>query len=198
MTTTAVAAPVPRRPVSRGAWGMWMLILTELMIFGGLIGSYFFVRAGADPWPPAGIEKPELARTLLATVVLLGSSVPMVWAERGIRRGSVRVLRIGLALAFVMGAAFFANQIVEYRKLGFGVTDNVYGSLFYAITGLHGAHLVVGLVMNGVTQAKARLGRFDAERHRTVEVVALYWHFVDAVWVLVLFTVYLSPWVVTS
>jgi heme/copper-type cytochrome/quinol oxidase subunit 3 len=177
---------------------MWMLILTELMIFGALITSYFYVRAGADPWPPAGIEKPELGRVLVFTAVLLGSSVPMVWAERAIRSGSVARLRLWLLVAWVMGAAFFANQVLEYRDLGFGYRDNVYGSFFWGITGLHGAHLVVGLVMNGVTQAKAALGKFDASRHRTVEVVSLYWHFVDAVWILVFSSLYLSPHLIRS
>lgn len=189
---------VAARPLPRGLWGMWMLILTELMIFGALLGSYFYVRAGAAPWPPDGIERPELARIAAMSLVLLGSSMPMWWAEAGIRRGRVGQLRLGLALAWVMGAVFFANQVVEYRELAFGLRDNVYGSLFYAITGLHGAHLVMGLLMNGVVQVKAWTGRLSAERHQTVEVVSLYWHFVDAVWVLVFSTVYLSPWVIRS
>jgi heme/copper-type cytochrome/quinol oxidase subunit 3 len=195
---TAIAPPAPAAPpapkgLSRGAWGMWMLILTEFMIFGSLIGSYFYVRAGADPWPPPGIEKPELVRISLFTVVLLGSSLPMWWAEAGIRAGNLRRLKVGLVIAFVMGAVFFTNQLVEYGQLNFRPDDNVYGSLFFAITGLHGAHLVIGLLMNGLAQVKAWTGRFDAEHHRTVEVVSLYWHFVDAVWVLVFSSLYLSP-----
>jgi cytochrome c oxidase subunit 3 len=200
---TAVAVPSSnaaptRKPLARGTWGMWMLILTELMIFGALIGSYFYVRAGAHAWPPTGIDKPKLDKISIATVVLLGSSIPMWWAESGIRRGQVGRLRLGLAIAWVMGAAFFLNQLVEYRELAFGLRDNVYGSLFYAITGLHGAHLVIGLVMNGLVQVKAWMGKFDEHHHLTVEVVSLYWHFVDGVWILVFSSLYLSPHLIRS
>jgi cytochrome c oxidase subunit 3 len=196
---TAAAVPVggpaasAKRPMSRATWGMWMLILTEFIIFGALLTSYFYVRAGKHPWPPTGIEKPDLGRISWFTAVLLGSSIPVWLGERGIRRGSRRALKLGFAVGWLMGAAFFVNQVFEYRGLHFGLRDNVYGSLFYGITGLHGAHLVIGLVMNGVVQVKAWLGRFDARRHVTVEVVSLYWHFVDAVWVLVFTSLYLSP-----
>jgi heme/copper-type cytochrome/quinol oxidase subunit 3 len=193
--TPAPAIPLATRPgLRRGTWGMWMLILTELMIFGALIGSYFYVRAGQHPWPPLGIEKPPLGRISVFTFVLLGSSIPVVVAERAIRRGNVGGLRLGLAIAWLMGAAFFANQVVEYRALTFDATQHVYGSFFYAITGLHGAHLVLGLLMMAVVQTKAALGKFDADHHHTVEIASLYWHFVDAVWILVFSTVYLSPW----
>lgn len=204
MTAIAVPGePTPaststRTPLDRGTWGMWMLILTELMIFGALIGSYFYVRAGAHAWPPAGIDKPALDKIGIATVVLLGSSLPMWWAESGIRRGLVGRLRLGLAMAWLMGAAFFLNQVVEYRALRFGIRDNVYGSLFYGITGLHGAHLLIGLVMNGLVQVKAWMGKFDEEHHLTVEVVTLYWHFVDGVWILVFSSLYLSPHFIRS
>lgn len=194
---TAVALPT-RRPLPRAVWGMWMLILTEAMIFGALIGSYFYVRAGSSPWPPAGVEEPELTRIALFSLVLLGSSVPMWWAERSIKRGRRGGLQLGLAIAWLMGAVFFANQVAEYRSLGFSYRDHVYGSLFYGITGLHGAHLVIGLVMNGLVQVKAGLGRFSADRHLTVEVVSLYWHFVDAVWVVVFASLYLSPHLIRS
>jgi cytochrome c oxidase subunit III len=170
------------KPISRGVWGMWMMILTELMIFGSLIGSFFFVHAYRDAEPM------DLTRIAAFSVVLLGSSVPMAWAERGLRRDNIGQLQAGLGIALVMGAVFFANQVAEYRELEFDWQDDVFGSLFFAITGLHGAHLLMGLVMGAVVLAKA-----PKRPHRTMEVVALYWHFVDFVWVLVFSTVYLSP-----
>ena len=194
---TALTATVPQTTAARvrgtAWWGMMSLIATEAMIFAGLLGSYFFTRAAAKEWPLGGIEAPELPRIIVFTVILLGSSVPIFWAEAGIRRGNVRVLRIGLFLSFVMGAVFLVNLGFEYDELTFGARDNAYGSLFYAITGLHGLHVLVGLLMNLVVQAKARLGRFSEDRHVTVTVFGMYWHFVDVVWIFVFSSLYVSP-----
>jgi heme/copper-type cytochrome/quinol oxidase subunit 3 len=190
------AAPQPAPPAARGHptawWGVVILILTEATLFGGLLSSYFFVRALNHTWPLGGIKAPDLGRISVFTVVLLGSSVPVFWAEAGIKRGNLRVLRAGLALSWVMGVAFFVNQVLEYRSLGFGPRTNAYGSLFYAITGLHGAHVVVGLLISLVVQLKAWLGRLSAERHLTAQVFGLYWHFVDGVWIFVFSSLYLS------
>ena len=193
--TTIAAVPATTAARVRGTawWGMMSLIATEAMIFAGLLGSYFFTRAAAKEWPLGGIEAPELGRIVLFTVVLLGSSVPLFWAEAAIRRGDVRGLRIGLFLSFVLGVAFLVNLGFEYDELTFGARDNAYGSLFYAITGLHGLHVLVGLLMNLVVQAKARLGRVSKDRHVTVTVFGMYWHFVDVVWIFVFVSLYVSP-----
>lgn len=184
-----------QRPKGRGTawWGMVMLITTEAMLFFGLLAAYFFVRAGAGEWPLGGIERPELVRISIFTAVLWGSTIPVVWAERGIKAGDVARLRAGLLAAFAMGLAFVAHQFaIEWPGLTFGWRDNAYGSLFYTITGLHGLHIVAGLAMSLVVQIKAWTGRFDATRHVTVELFGLYWHFVDAVWLFVFSSLYLS------
>jgi heme/copper-type cytochrome/quinol oxidase subunit 3 len=192
-TTVAVQAPSRRRRTyPTGWWGMVVLIMTEAMIFAGLLGSYFFVRAISPEWPLGGIEPPELRRISLFTVVLLGSSVPVFWAEAGIRRGDQRRLRLGLLLSFLLGASFMVNLVFEYEELHFGVRDNAYASLYYAITGLHGLHVFVGLLMNLVVQIKAWQGKFTADRHLTVEIFGLYWHFVDVVWIFVFSSLYVS------
>jgi heme/copper-type cytochrome/quinol oxidase subunit 3 len=196
---TVVAAPPPApatvsgRPRPTAWWGMAMLIATEATIFAGLLASYFFIRASAKEWPLGGIEAPHLTRISLFTVVLLGSSVPLFWAEAGIKGGLVGRLRVGLLLSFLLGLVFMVNQVLEYEELTFGVRDNAYASLFYAITGLHGLHVFIGLVMNLVVQAKAWKGRITAERHLTAQVFSMYWHFVDVVWIFVFSSLYLSP-----
>lgn len=196
-TTTAPPAVVPRATTARvrgtAWWGMMSLIATEAMIFAGLLGSYFFTQAASKEWPLGGIEPPELERASVFTVVLLASSIPVFWAEAGIRRGNVGRLRAGLFLSLLLGGAFLVNQLLEYEELTFGARDNAYGSLFYAITGLHGLHVLVGLLMNLVVQAKAWLGRVSKERHVTVTVFGMYWHFVDVIWIFVFSSLYLSP-----
>ena len=180
-----------RRPV--GWWGMVLLIATEATIFASLLASYFFIRAISPEWPLAGIEAPKLDRISVFTVVLLASSLPLIAAERAIMRGRVDRVRWLLALSFVMGLAFLIHQGIEYLDLHFGIHDNAYGSLFYVITGLHGLHVLIGLLMSLVVQAKAAVGRITAERHETLRIFSLYWHFVDVVWIFVFSSLYLSP-----
>lgn len=180
-----------------GWWGMVGLVATEAMLFGSFVASYFYIRfTSSEVWPPDGIHAPELGLPLVMTAILWSSSIPVHVADRAIRRGDVRTLKLGLAAGFVLGAAFLVLQIaVEYPQTlsEFRPSTNAYGSLFYALTGLHGSHVVVGLLLNLWTQARAWRGAFDAHRHVTVQNFALYWHFVDAVWAVVLATIYLSP-----
>jgi heme/copper-type cytochrome/quinol oxidase subunit 3 len=190
---TPPAAAPPHSGYDRGFWGVAMLIATEAVIFLGLVSSYFFTWASSPRWPQGGLEPPALFRILIFTPILLLSSVPIFWAEAAIRRGRVRQLRIGLFLAFLMGLAFLVNQILEYRELTFGWRDNAYASLFYTTTGLHGLHVLVGLLISIVVQIKAWQGKFSPDRHTSVQVFSLYWHFVDVVWIVVFSSLYLAP-----
>ena len=185
--------PVRGQGRSTPWWGVVALIMTEGTIFAGLIGSYFFLRASAKVWPPPGIEEPKLTLSIIFSLVLWGSSIPMLVAERGIRRGRQRALRAGLMLAWIMGAGFLLFTLYDFHDLHFGWRDNSYGSIYYTTVGLHAFHVFVGLVMSVVVQIKAWLGKFSEERHTTVQVYAMYWHFVDAVWVFVFPTFILSP-----
>ena len=195
MTATAER---PRRAATIGEsrpaawWGMVMLVTTEAMVFVGLISAYFFVRAGSSHWPLGGISPPDLVRPATFSILLIGSSVPIVMAEHAARRDQPRRLQVLLAVAFLMAAAFLVNQVLEQRALGFGVRDNVYASLFVLITGLHGLHVLGALVMSAVVQAKAATGRITSRHHLTLRVFAIYWHFVDGVWIAVFLSLYLS------
>jgi heme/copper-type cytochrome/quinol oxidase subunit 3 len=201
--TVATGVPGERLPIvatgpdSFGWWGMWGIIATEAMLFGSLLASYFYLRfrAGAA-WPPGGIHKPELVLPLIMSAILWSSSIPVHIADRAIRRGNHGLLRFGLLAGFLLGATFLGMQVlVEYPKTltEFHPTTNAYGSLFFTITGFHGFHVVVGLLISLWTQMRAWQGAFDEHRHVTVQNFAMYWHFVDVVWVLVLLTVYVSP-----
>jgi heme/copper-type cytochrome/quinol oxidase subunit 3 len=194
-TAEEVAAEVPAgRPT--GWWGMVMFITTEATLFAALIASYFYLRFQSTPqWPLGGIKAPELPLPLVMSAILLSSSAPMAWADHGIRRGRIGRLRLGLALTFLLGATFLGLQGYEYvTKLEeFTPTTNVYGSLFFAITGFHGMHVMVGLLLILFVQVRAWLGHFDRARHLHVQTTAMYWHFVDAVWVVIMLSLYIGP-----
>jgi heme/copper-type cytochrome/quinol oxidase subunit 3 len=182
---------------SFGWWGMVWLIATEATLFAALIASYFYLRFLSTPvWPPDGIEDPELVLPLVMSAILLSSTIPVHIAERGIKEGKQGRLRWGLGIGFLLGAIFMVLTLaVEWpEKLHeFSPTTNAYGSLYFMITGFHAAHVIGGLLFSLWTQVRAGRGAFSKERHLTVQNFAMYWHFVDVVWIFVLSTIYLSP-----
>jgi len=179
--------------VSPGWLAVLLFIATEVALFGSLLSSYFYLRSAEAEWPPAGIPDPHLGLVSIGTVLLLASSVPVAWAEGGIRRGDVRRLRLGLLVASLLGLAFLGVQANEYRNSEFGLSSGVYGSLFFTITGLHGLHLIVGLLMLAVAQGWAALGYFSERSYAPLRVIVVYWHFVDVVWIFVFASLYLAP-----
>jgi cytochrome c oxidase subunit 3 len=158
------------------------------MFFAGLFAAYFSLRSINDTWPPDDVEL-ATARTAVATAVLVASSGAMhlavVAAGRDERRAAVR----WLGITALMGALFLANQVAEYVEASFRLDDHAYGSIFYLMTGFHGAHVIGGLIFMGAVAA-AIAGRSKAPTTQTVEVCAYYWHFVDVVWVAMFLTIY--------
>ena len=189
----ATEAPVGR---THGWWGMVLFVATEATLFASLLGSYFYIRfQSGTRWPPDGIEPPELTKAILMTILLLPSSLPVVWAERGIRKGRPWRLRAGLSVTMVQGLLFLGTQATEYAanlKL-FTFTTDAYGSLFYTTTTFHGFHVTVGLLMIGWLLAASLRGSFGSRHHERVRLTAIYWHFVDAVWAAIFLSLYLSP-----
>ena|SRR5687767_2250437 len=194
---TTDLAHVTHGPRSFAWWGMAWLIATEATLFAALIASYFYLRFRHGPeWPPGGIEAPTLELPILMSVILLSSSIPVHLAESAIKKGRQLGLRTGLLLGFVLGVVFLVmTLVIEWpEKLHeFTPRTNVYGSLYFTITGFHLAHVAVGLLMSAWTQIRAWQGAFSADRHVTVQNFTMYWHFVDVVWIFVFVTIYLSP-----
>jgi heme/copper-type cytochrome/quinol oxidase subunit 3 len=195
MATAVVERRLPVDGAGKSApgwWGMVLLIATEASLFVYLLFSYFYLGSMArGSWPPPG--PPELRLALPNTTILLLSSATVWWAESGIVRGGQRRLRLGLVLTLALGVAFLTIQMVEYRQQRFTPATSAYGSLFFTITGFHSAHVAVGLLMIAVVAVRARLGHFSARRHLAVTNVSWYWHFVDAVWLVVFTSLYLTP-----
>jgi heme/copper-type cytochrome/quinol oxidase subunit 3 len=124
--------------------------------------------------------------------VLWGSSIPIFWVESSIAKARMDRVRLGLLISFIMGLAFVGYTIYDFNGLRFGWRDNAYGSAFYTIVGLHLLHVIAGLAMNAVVQIKAWQNKISPLHHVTVDVFSLYWHFVDAVWLVVFPTLFLS------
>jgi heme/copper-type cytochrome/quinol oxidase subunit 3 len=186
--------PPPASPRSQvGWWGMVLFCMNEAALFACLIASYFFLRGSVDSFYAEGGRYPSLRLPLPMTAILLASSATMWWGERGIELGNQTRLRAGLMITFVLGAVFLGMQATEYRNNPIGPTASAYHSVFYTTTGLHGAHVALGLLMNLYVQLRAWRGHFTPDRHLAVQNAALYWHFVDAVWVVILTALYLSP-----
>lgn len=190
-----IERPVPVRGThwaSTAWWGMAFLILTEGSLFAYLFFSYFYLASQSTAaWPPDG--PPELTNASVNTVLLLSSSVAAWWGERGIDAGSRLRLSIGLALATGLGVVFLGIQAHEWATRPFAFSSSPYSSLYFVITGFHGAHVVVGLLMLVALLAWNLMKRFDRGWHLEVSVGIVYWHFVDLVWLAVYSALYLSP-----
>ena len=171
--------------------GMLLFIISEVMIFGAFFTAYFFVRVvQGDPWPAPGTTIPvEVAG--FNTLILFSSSFTLHWAEMSIKAGNRRGLRAGILATFGLGLAFLFIQINEYIHLGFAPHDSAQGTIFYGLTGLHGAHVTIGLILLAMVTVRAFRGHYSPEEHRGINVPGIYWHFVDAMWLVVFTTVYI-------
>jgi cytochrome c oxidase subunit 3 len=170
--------------------GMLLFIISETMVFGAFFTAYFFIRVGeGDRWPAPGTHLPVVP-TLINTAILVSSSFTMHWAQTAIRRGNRNALKAGMLTTFLLGATFLFLQINEYIHLGFAPQDAAQQTVFYSLTGLHGCHVIVGLILLLTVNIRAFRGHYSPEDHRGVEIPGIYWHFVDIMWLIVYTTVY--------
>jgi cytochrome c oxidase subunit 3 len=171
--------------------GMLLFIISEIMVFGAFFTAYFFIRvAQGDPWPAPGTKLPlEVAG--MNTAILVSSSFTIHWAEQAIKKGNRFGLKAGMLTTFLLGCTFLFIQINEYANIGFAPQDAAQQTIFYSLTGLHGAHVLIGLLLLLFVTIRAFRGHYSAESHRGVEVPGIYWHFVDVMWLVVYFTVYI-------
>jgi cytochrome c oxidase subunit 3 len=180
--------------IDRQTLGILLFIVSEVMLFGAFFASYFFLRVVVDPasWPPEPFELPK-AVAGMNTAILVSSSFTIHYALESIRRGNRTGLKLGLVATWLLGATFLFIQVNEYAHLGFSARDLSFGSIFYSLTGLHGAHVFVGLMLLSFATIRAFRGHFGpkAEDHLGVEVPGIYWHFVDIMWIIVYVTVYI-------
>jgi cytochrome c oxidase subunit III len=171
--------------------GIFLFIASEVMLFGAFFTAYFFVRVSAGtPWPTPPYHLPVFVAGV-NTVILVTSSFTMHWALQSIKRDNHAGLQAGLLLTLLMGLTFLLTQIREYSRIGFAPKDGAFGTIFYCLTGLHGAHVFVGLLLLLAATIRAFRGHYSSAAHHGVEIPGIYWHFVDVMWIVVYSTVYI-------
>jgi len=172
---------------------MWMVIATEAMLFICLFGAYYYLGNNKDRW---GQESPpELMFPLILLAILVTSSIVLFWGEHQIKAERYGAARIALWITVVLGLVFIAVQGVEYVSEWkmLSISSDSYGSIFYTITSLHGAHVIVGLLLLGYVGVLPTYGSTLRSPHKPYETVSRYWHFVDVVWVFIVVLLYVIP-----
>lgn len=198
MAHPALMLPPALREPGAGVYneklGIWVFLGSEVMFFTALIGAYIILRAAH---PEAFAEPGEVLNvpvTAVNTFLLICSSVTMVKAFAAAQEGLQQHLVRWLLATVIIGASFVGVQVYEYQELighGFTPDEGLYGSTFYTMTGFHGFHVSMGVLCMMFVTWKAIRGKYTAADHRGVEVIGLYWHFVDLVWIILFTIVYL-------
>ncbi len=174
---------------------MWLFLGSECLLFGGLISTYMLYRnRHSDDVGPDQLW--DIPFTSASSFVLLMSSLSMVLAVSAAGRKDDRNTRLWLGVTASLGSLFVAGQVYEFTTFyreGLGFTDSLFASSFYTLTGFHGVHVSIGIIMLLALIGMITTGKISGDKAETVEMVGLYWHFVDIVWILIFTLVYLIP-----
>jgi len=174
---------------------MWVFLGSECLLFGGLISSYLLYKTRANGLP-VPTEVFDIPFTSVSSFVLLMSSMTMVLALSALRRGDETLSRVWTLATAMLGGVFIGGQVYEFTTFlreGLGFTTNPASSAFFTLTGFHGVHVAVGITMLMSTFVMSSKGKLHKEQAETLEIVGLYWHFVDVVWIVLFTVVYLVP-----
>jgi cytochrome c oxidase subunit 3/cytochrome o ubiquinol oxidase subunit 3 len=188
-------AHVTSTGLSNNKLAMWLFLGSECLLFGGLISTYMLYRGrhGTGPGPSQLFDIPL---TSVSSFVLLMSSLTMVLAVNAAKRHDDRNTNLWLTATAVLGSLFVGGQVYEFTsfyKEGLGFTSSLFGSSFYTLTGFHGVHVTLGIIMMLTLVGIINRSKVTGDKAEVVELVGLYWHFVDVVWVVIFTLVYLIP-----
>jgi cytochrome c oxidase subunit 3/cytochrome o ubiquinol oxidase subunit 3 len=193
--STIEEAHVTVTGVSNEKLAMWAFLGSECLLFGALISTYFLYR-GRSVSGPTPKQIYDIPYTSVSSFVLLMSSLTMVLALSAIQRGDHRRLRVWLLATALLGASFVAGQIYEFTAFireGLTIKTNLFGSSFFVLTGFHGVHVTLGIIMLLSLVGLSLRGNIPKEKAEVIEIAGLYWHFVDIVWIVIFTVVYLIP-----
>ena len=174
---------------------MWLFLASDCLLFGALISTYVLYRGSSlvGPYPSDVFDIPY---TSVSSFVLLASSLTMVLALASIQRGEIGRMRVWLLATALLGMTFVGGQVYEFttfNREGLTLSTNLFGTTFYVLTGFHGTHVGVGILMLLTLVSLSFTGRITPRDTMAVELVGLYWHFVDIVWIVIFTVVYLIP-----
>ena len=192
----AAAHPPTTTGMSHNKVAMWLFLGSECLLFGALIATYMFAKSRLPDGEIGPNDVFDIPFTSVSSFVLLMSSLTMVLALSALTRGEERGFRVWIVATALLGGTFIAGQVYEFTvfyNLGLGYTTNIFGSAFYTLTGFHGAHVTIGIVMLMSALVASLRGRLSPRNAETVELIGLYWHFVDIVWILIFTIIYLFP-----
>jgi len=209
MTTTTIATTDHAEPPAHAAGGhaatstgisniklaIWAFLGSECLFFGAFISTYLLYR-GRDTVGPKPKELFTIPFTSCTSFILLMSSLTMVLALAAIQRGDHRRLRIWLLATCLFGATFVGGQVYEFTEFyrqGLHLGTNMFGTTFFVLTGLHGAHVTIGIIWLLLLWGRSAQGRLPQEKSEAIEIAGLYWHFVDVVWIFIFTAIYLIP-----
>ncbi|MGD9701865.1 MAG: heme-copper oxidase subunit III [Acidimicrobiia bacterium] len=181
--------------LSNNKLAMWLFLGSECLLFGGLISTYMLYRGRVDRGPSPD-QLYNIPFTSVSSFVLLMSSLTMVLAVSAAKRHDERNARLWLVITALLGGTFVGGQVYEFTefyKEGLGFTTNLFSSSFYTLTGFHGVHVTVGIVMLMALRGMLSRERVVGDKAEVVELIGLYWHFVDIVWIVIFTLVYLIP-----
>jgi cytochrome c oxidase subunit 3/cytochrome o ubiquinol oxidase subunit 3 len=174
---------------------MWLFLASECLLFGALITAYVLYRGASETGPfPADIF--DIGYTSVSSFVLLASSLTMVLSLVAAEKRDFARMRVWLLATAFLGLSFVGGQVYEFTTFydeGLAITTNLFGTTFYVLTGFHGVHVTVGILMLLSLVGMSWSGRMPDDVAFPVEMVGLYWHFVDVVWIVIFVVVYLIP-----
>jgi heme/copper-type cytochrome/quinol oxidase subunit 3 len=180
------AAPPAMPDMAPGKFGMWVFLVSEVMFFTGLIGSYLVLRLGSHSWPNSW-EILNIPLLTINTTILLTSSLTMALAVSSIQKNDRAATVRNLAWTAVLGGTFLVVKVVDYVHMireGFTMSSNLFGSCYYLLTGFHKLHVLSGIILMIHLIIKTRRGAFSSTNYVRIESAGLYWHFIDVVWVI--------------
>ena len=181
--------------LSNNKVAMWLFLGSECLLFGGLISTYMLYRGRVSEGPRPG-NVFDIPFTSVSSFILLMISLTMVLAVSAAQNRDDRGTTLWLTITALLGATFVGGQVYEFTAMyneGLGFTTSLFGSSFYALTGFHGVHVTVGIIMLMSLVGIIKRSTIPGDKAEVVELIGLYWHFVDVIWIIIFTLVYLIP-----